>query len=430
MSIKPSPPEQQFSAPGDSPNSARDPVDLNLAGGAVTPRLSVVVATRNERPNIEPLLARLGPAVAPLRAEIIVVDDSDDGTPEALAERAGTCPVPVRLLHRSPGARRGGLGSAVIAGARHARGEWVLVMDGDLQHPPEAAAVLARTAMRHDSDIVVGTRYAGGGSPERGLGSSRRVLVSSYATRLVKNLFPRRLAMVSDPLSGLFAFRRAASTWTASGRRASRCCWRSWSATRSRGWPRSAYGFEPRSAGESKASLPRASTFLRHLARLRAGHGWPGSCATAPSAGRAGPAGGAVRRLRAGRGLRDRRQHRRALVLLPHAGLESPDRGRAGHPGLDDLELRSWWTCSSTASARTAPGSAGRVRFFLMNNLLLLARLPVLQLLVDRGLHVLVANAITLVLLFVVRFVVSDRAIFALGRRRTRAATRCACSWT
>ena len=74
--------------------------------------------------------------------------------------RRDACPVPVRLLHRRPGSRKGGLSSAVIAGARHARGDWVLVMDADLQHPPETAAVLASTAMRHDCDIVVGTRYA------------------------------------------------------------------------------------------------------------------------------------------------------------------------------------------------------------------------------------------------------------------------------
>jgi putative flippase GtrA len=60
------------------------------------------------------------------------------------------------------------------------------------------------------------------------------------------------------------------------------------------------------------------------------------------------------------------------------------------------------------------------VRFFIMNNLLLLARLPVFQLLIDRGLDVLVANGITLVLLFVVRFVLSDRAIFASARQETR----------
>ena len=60
------------------------------------------------------------------------------------------------------------------------------------------------------------------------------------------------------------------------------------------------------------------------------------------------------------------------------------------------------------------------VRFFIMNNVLLLARLPVFQFLIDRGLDVLIANGITLVLLFVVRFVLSDRAIFASARQDTR----------
>ena len=48
-----------------------------------------------------------------------------------------------------------------------------------------------------------------------------------------------------------------------------------------------------------------------------------------------------------------------------------------------------------------------------MNNLLLLARLPVLEALVKLGAGVLIANGITLIMLFLVRFIVSDRAIFA-----------------
>src|SRR6266480_2663353 len=110
-------------------------------------------------------------------------------------DQAPRCPVPVRLLHRTPAERRGGLGGAVVAGARAARGDWVLVIDGDLQHPPEAAATLARTAMRHDVDVVVGTRYAGTGSGD-GLGSAGRAATSSWATRLAKSVFPRRLATV------------------------------------------------------------------------------------------------------------------------------------------------------------------------------------------------------------------------------------------
>src|SRR5260370_19956518 len=84
------------------------PVDLNRITAGVRPHLTVIVPTRNEEQNVARLLERLGPAVEPLGAEIVFVDDSDDGTPEALAVSAPGCPVPVRLLRRSRRGPRGG----------------------------------------------------------------------------------------------------------------------------------------------------------------------------------------------------------------------------------------------------------------------------------------------------------------------------------
>jgi len=387
------------------------PIDLNASGDGA-PRLSVVVPTRDEAHNIELLLSRLGPAVAALGAELVIVDDSDDQTCAVLAEAALDCEIPVRLLHRSPGHRAGGLGSAVIAGARHARGEWVLVMDADLQHPPETAAALASTAMRHDVDIVVGTRYAGGRSAADGLGSAGRVLVSSYATRLVKNMFPRRLAMVSDPLSGLFAFRRASVNLDRLRPVGFKVLLEILVRNPVARVAEVAYHFEPRAAGESKASLGQGLTFLRHLTRLRAA--------------------------RLARQLRDKpdsttSRWRQAARFVAFGAV-----GASGifvnsgalwffyHTlGLNHLLGAALATQCSTAwnfllvdlvvYRRRANGSrlSRAVRFYAMNNLLLLARLPVLELLINAGLHILVANAITLALLFVVRFAVSDRAIFA-----------------
>jgi len=69
-------------------------------------QLSVIVPTRNEADNIAVLLARLGPAIASLSAEIIVVDDSDDDTPQVLALHANGADLAVRLLHRPSGTRR------------------------------------------------------------------------------------------------------------------------------------------------------------------------------------------------------------------------------------------------------------------------------------------------------------------------------------
>jgi dolichol-phosphate mannosyltransferase len=420
MFTKPAPREQPSAAAGVA--GAGTPaalVDLNHAGGSGTPRLSVVVPTRNERDSVEPLLARLGPAIAAQGAELIFVDDSDDGTPDVLASQAEGCPVPVRLLHRPPGSRKGGLGGAVIAGAQLARGDWVLVMDADLQHPPETAAILASTASRHDCDIVVGTRYAGGGSPSDGLTSARRMLVSSYATRLVKDMFPRRLAMVSDPLSGLFAFRRSRVDLDRLRPTGFKVLLEILVRNPVARVAEVAYNFEPRGSGESKASLLQGAMFLRHLARLR------GS--------------------RLAKQLRDRPVTREART---RQAARFVGFGLIGATGIVVNSAALWffyhvigWNHLVGAALATQASTTwnfalvdlllyrnrahgtrlGRaVRFFAMNNLLLLARLPVLELLIHRGLHVLVANAITLVLLFVVRFVLSDRAIFSSGSQETR----------
>jgi glycosyltransferase involved in cell wall biosynthesis len=394
------------------------PIALNPAANGKVPKLTVIVPTRDEKDTIGLLLGRLGPAVAPLNAEVIVVDDSDDETPDVLAGHAGTCGVPVRLLHRPPGSRKGGLSGAVIAGARHARGDWVLVMDADLQHPPEIAAVLASTAMRHECDIVVGTRYAGDRSAADGLGSTGRVFVSSGATRLVKDLFPRRLAMVSDPLSGLFAFRRASVNLDRLRPAGFKVLLEILVRNPVARVAEVAYRFEPRAAGASKASLREGATFLRHVARLRAA--------------------------RLARQLRERPATNRERISQAARFVTF---GLIGTTGIVVNSAALWFfyhtlswnhligaslaTQVSTAwnfmlidaviyrkrENGTRPGRA--VRFFIMNNVLLLARLPVFQLLIDLGLQVLVANVITLAMLFVVRFVVSDRAIFASDGQET-----------
>jgi dolichol-phosphate mannosyltransferase len=47
---------------------------------------------------------------------VLFVDDSDDDTPAVIRAAARVAPLPVRLLHRAPENRAGGLGGVVIAG--------------------------------------------------------------------------------------------------------------------------------------------------------------------------------------------------------------------------------------------------------------------------------------------------------------------------
>ena len=68
--------------------------------------------------------------------EVIFIDNSSDDAPAAIERAAMDYPSPVLLIHRTGGQRTGGLGGAVASGMRAASGHWLVVMDGDVRHPP------------------------------------------------------------------------------------------------------------------------------------------------------------------------------------------------------------------------------------------------------------------------------------------------------
>ncbi len=173
------------------------------------PTVCVLVPTRNEEGNVVSLVKRVVAAVKGLDAELLFVDDSDDGTAGVIRSAAGDALIPVRLVHRPAAERHGGLGGAVLAGMAKTRADWVVVMDGDLQHPPEVIPRLLDAARARDLDLVVASRYCLNGN-SCGLTTGFRRWVSSAASVAAKLLFPRRLYEITDPMSGFFAVRAAA----------------------------------------------------------------------------------------------------------------------------------------------------------------------------------------------------------------------------
>ena len=103
--------------------------------------LSVVIPVHNEAANLIPLLDRLVAALEGLEMtfEVIFVDDGSlDASPQILRAIRGDDPrVGVIALSRNFGHQ-----AAVTAGLDHARGRAVVVMDGDLQDPPEVIPAL------------------------------------------------------------------------------------------------------------------------------------------------------------------------------------------------------------------------------------------------------------------------------------------------
>jgi polyisoprenyl-phosphate glycosyltransferase len=112
--------------------------DMRMAPAVV--EFSIVLPAHNEAENIAPIIAELKRLVSPLgRTEIIGVDDgSTDGTLDALRLASAADPM-VRYVSFT---RNFGHEAAMRAGLRAARGQAVIVMDTDFEHPPEVVPQL------------------------------------------------------------------------------------------------------------------------------------------------------------------------------------------------------------------------------------------------------------------------------------------------
>jgi dolichol-phosphate mannosyltransferase len=169
-------------------------------GEAAHPDLiSVIVPTYQEAENIPHLVARLSAVrdTSGLPIEVTFMDDdSGDGSPKVVDSLGlGWVKLVTRTSNR-------GLSYAVMDGLKQSPGDVVVVMDADLSHPPEAIPQMLEE-LRAGADLVVGSRFADGGSTADDWGPFRW-LNSRVATTLA---FP--LTRISDPMSGFFAMRRA-----------------------------------------------------------------------------------------------------------------------------------------------------------------------------------------------------------------------------
>jgi polyisoprenyl-phosphate glycosyltransferase len=128
-----------------------------VIGRAVgAPELSIVVPVYKCGPCLEALHSRVSSAVEPIvdSFEIVLVDDrGGDESWEVIADL-------VRRDNRVKGlrlSRNFGQHAAITAGLAHAQGRWAVVMDCDLQDPPEEIPRLYAKA-KEGYDVVFGRR--------------------------------------------------------------------------------------------------------------------------------------------------------------------------------------------------------------------------------------------------------------------------------
>ncbi|HEU0203427.1 MAG TPA: glycosyltransferase, partial [Burkholderiaceae bacterium] len=150
-------------APGVSPavSSAEPRLDAARQAAPGNPSVSVVIPVFNEYDNLHDLVDQVAAAMAPLVSdgrtfELLLIDDgSNDDSRTLLAELAATRPwlLPLTLI------RNYGQATALQAGFDHARGDYVVTLDGDLQNDPvEIPRLLAMLDADPKIDAVSGWR--------------------------------------------------------------------------------------------------------------------------------------------------------------------------------------------------------------------------------------------------------------------------------
>jgi len=120
------------------------------------PDLSVIVPAYNEAATIEEILRRVWNA--PLRKEIIVVDDGSDDATATIVERLHS---EITRLHLVRHEKNRGKGAAVRTGIALAKGRAVIVQDADLEYDPADYLDIVRPILIGEAEVVYGSRVLG-----------------------------------------------------------------------------------------------------------------------------------------------------------------------------------------------------------------------------------------------------------------------------
>lgn len=141
------------------------------------PLVSVVLSFRNEEQVLPELMARLSAALATafVRYELIFVNDSSSDDSRGLVEECARKDPRIKLINMS---RRFGVAECVIAGMRNSRGDAVVMMDTDLQDPPELLPTLVGK-WREGADVVYTVRTSRQGEPRY------KVVLTRWAYRII-----------------------------------------------------------------------------------------------------------------------------------------------------------------------------------------------------------------------------------------------------
>ena len=164
----------------------------------------VVIPTFNEAENIRVIVEQLFSLDVPKLGVLFVDDSSPDGTGDIADGLTREFTGRIVVAHRQG---KLGLGTAYVAGfkiALKSGAPYIVQMDCDLSHPPTEVPRMVKALQ--NSDVVIGTRYSGGGDVDPDW-SMFRVLLSKWANFGIRVILGLR---VRDATGGFKAYRRQA----------------------------------------------------------------------------------------------------------------------------------------------------------------------------------------------------------------------------
>ena len=149
--------------------------------------LSIVVPVFNGAETIKELVDAVTRQPFGMAVEIVLVNDaSTDRSQRVCEDLARTCSVPLTLITHS---RNFGEHNAVMTGLRQAKGDYVVTLDDDLQHPPGEIFKLLDTLQLKDLDVVYASFLAKQHAIWRNLGSKSANLIAEWLTDKPRGLY-------------------------------------------------------------------------------------------------------------------------------------------------------------------------------------------------------------------------------------------------
>jgi glycosyltransferase involved in cell wall biosynthesis len=129
----------------------------NALKARINTTLSIIIPVFNEEKTIQPLLEKIKSVRLPgIRKEIILVDDgSTDQTPHLLRKLRMSH---LRIFHHE---QNRGKGAAIRTAIPHAKGDFILIQDADLEYDPADYPNLLKPLLRDEADAVYGSRFMG-----------------------------------------------------------------------------------------------------------------------------------------------------------------------------------------------------------------------------------------------------------------------------